>query len=162
MQTQANYTGIDISKSFFDVAVLRGSVYHYYKFSNDESGFKSLLSVLSLDAVVVMEASGPYYLQLASFLTGRGIGVSIINPLVIRRFSQMRMSRAKTDKKDAMMIAEYGKTERPALWQLPELHVISLQQMEALLSNLNKERTALSNQLESFTHTGMLNKQLKR
>jgi transposase len=109
-----------------------------------------------------MEASGPYYLQLASFLTDHHIGVSVINPLVIRRFCQMRMSRAKTDKKDAMMIAEYGKTEKPVLWQKPEQHVINLQHMEALLLNMNKERTALSNQLESFTHSGMLDKQLKK
>jgi len=109
-----------------------------------------------------MEASGPYYLRLACFLNNQGINVSVVNPLVIRRFSQMRMSRAKTDKKDAMMIAEYGKTEKPALWEMPEQHVISLQQMEALLQNMNKERTALNNQLESFTHSGMLDKQLKK
>ena len=60
------------------------------------------------------------------------------------------------------MIAEYGKAEKPSLWQMPEQHVISLQQMEALLFNLNKERTALNNQLESFTHSGMLDKQLKK
>jgi transposase len=56
-----------------------------------------------------MEASGPYYLQLACYLHDAAGKVSVINPLVIRRFSQMRMSRAKTDKKDAKMIAEYGK-----------------------------------------------------
>jgi transposase len=162
MQTQTNYTGIDISKSFFDVAVPQEASYCYYKFSNNESGFKSLLSVLSPGCIVVMEASGPYYLKLACFLTSCSIGVSVVNPLVIRRFCQMRMSRAKTDKKDAMMIAEYGKVEKPVLWQIPEQHVINLQQMEALLANLNKERTALINQLESFTHGGMLDRQLEK
>ena len=162
MQTQANYTGIDISKSFFDAAFMLAGKYRYYKFSNDKVGFRELLKVLPDDSHVVMEASGPYYLQLACYLAGQDIAVSVINPLVIRRFSQMRMSRAKTDKKDAMMIAEYGKTERPCLWTIPEQHVITLQQMEALLDNLNKERTALSNQLESFTHSGMLDKQLKK
>jgi len=161
MQSGANYTGIDISKSFFDVAFTVESKYRYYKFSNDVSGFKALLEVLPGNSHIVMEASGPYYLQLACYLTGHGIAVSVVNPLVIRRFSQMRMSRAKTDKKDAMMIAEYGKTEQPDLWHMPEQHVITLQQMEAVLSNLSKERMALNNQLESFTHTGMLDKALK-
>src|SRR6195952_1304856 len=162
MQSQTNYTGIDISKLFFDVAFMAEGKYKYHKFSNDEAGFKAVLKVLPDDYQIVMEASGPYYLQLASYLTHRGIAVSVINPLVIRRFCQMRMSRAKTDKKDAMMIAEYGKTERPGLWKVPEKHVIMMQQMEAILSNLNKERTALSNQLESFSHTGMLDKALKK
>jgi transposase len=109
-----------------------------------------------------MEASGPYYLRLACYLNTLGFSVSVINPLVIRRFCQMRLSRAKTDKKDARMIAEYGKTERPALWQPPQQHVIALQQMEALVFNLNKEYTALSNQLESFISSGMLDKSFKK
>ena len=162
MQSETNYTGIDISKSFFDVAFMAQGRYSYHKFSNDNAGFKLLLKVLPVNSHIVMEASGPYYLQLACYLTGHAIAVSVVNPLVIRRFCQMRMSRAKTDKKDAMMIAEYGKTERPALWKMPEQHVITLQQMEALLSNLNKERTALNNQLESFTYSGMLGKELKK
>jgi transposase len=63
-----------------------------------------------------MEASGPYYLRLATFLAEKGITVSVINPLVIRRFCQMRLARAKTDKKDACMIAAYGSTENPPRW----------------------------------------------
>ena len=162
MQSETNYTGVDISKSFFDVAIPGEGKCEYYKFSNDETGFKAMIKVLPVNSHIVMEASGPYYLQLARYLSGRGIALSVVNPLVIRRFCQMRMSRAKTDKKDAMMIAEYGKTEKPGLWKMPHHHDITLQQMEALLNNLNKERTALNNQLESFTHSGMLNKQLKK
>ncbi|MDP9077281.1 MAG: IS110 family transposase [Bacteroidota bacterium] len=162
MQTQTNYTGIDISKSFFDVAFSNEGRYSYYKFSNDRDGFKALFKILPLDSHVVMEASGPYYLQLACFLHDEGIAVSVINPLVIRRFSQMRMSRAKTDKKDAKMIAEYGKMEQPALWQKPEQHMITLQQTEALLARLQTEHTALSNQLESFDSSGMLTKELRK
>jgi transposase len=120
-----------------------------------------LLEVLSKESVVVMEASGPYYLRLASFLSQKGIAVSVVNPLVIRRFCQMRMSRAKTDKKDSIMIAQYGYAEKPAPWQPPKEHEIALQQMEALLSNLKKEYTAVNNQLESFNSSGMLDKELE-
>ena len=162
MQSETNYTGIDISKTFFDVASLQAGRYAYHKFSNDRDGFKALLKTLLPGSWVVMEASGPYYLQLACFLDAEGIAVSVINPLVIRRFCQMRMSRVKTDKKDAMMIAEYGKAEKPALWQPPQQHVVMLQQMEAFLFNMNKERTALSNQMESFASSGMLDKGLKK
>jgi len=161
MQTQTNYTGIDISKAFFDVAVAGSDKYKYYQFSNDEQGFTALLEVLPGGSHVVMEASGPYYLRLACHLYAKGIAVSVINPLVIRRFCQMRMSRAKTDKKDAGMIAQYAKTEHPALWQPPQEHVITLQQMEALVTGLQKEHTATSNQLESFLSTGMMDKKIK-
>src|SRR6185312_5438273 len=96
------------------------------------------------------------------YLSAKGIAVSVINPLVIRRFCQMRMSRAKTDKKDARVIAEYGHAEKPGLWQVPQEHVIALQQMETLLAGLHKEYTATSNQLESFTSSGMLDKRLEK
>lgn len=162
MQTQTNYTGIDISKLFFDVAVPDEGQYRYYKFSNNTTGFEALVKVIGLQTQVVMEASGPYYLRLACYLHAKGIDVSVINPLVIRRFCQMRMSRAKTDKKDARMIAEYGKTEQPLLWEPPKQHMITLQQMEALLFSLNKEHTALSNQMESFVSSGLFDKKLNR
>lgn len=162
MQTQTHYTGIDISKTFFDVAIDQQGQYEHHKFGNDDIGFRRLLKLLPSGSHVVMEASGPYYLKLACYLDNCGIAVSVINPLVIRRFCQMRMSRTKTDKKDSRMIAEYGKAEHPGLWQQPQQHVISLQQLEALLSNLNKEHIALNNQLESFKHSGMLSKELKK
>lgn len=75
--------------------------------------------------------SGLYYLKLASYLAQKEFKVCVVNPLVIRRFSQMRMSRTKTDKKGAMLIAEYGKTENPNLWQPEADYVLELKQMQA-------------------------------
>jgi transposase len=161
MQNTINYVGIDISKFFFDVALPDGGGYRYYKFNNDQTGFSALLKILHKESTVVMEATGPYYLRLASFLSQKAIRVSVINPLVIRRFCQMRMSRAKTDKKDASMIAQYGYREKPSLWQLPKEYDIVLQQREALMANLHKEYTAVNNQLESFISSGMLAKELE-
>jgi len=162
MQSSINYIGVDISKSFFDVAVPDGQAYRHYRFDNNTDGFEALLKLVPSEHVVVMEASGPYYLRLATYLKKQGIGVSVVNPLVIRRFCQMRMSRAKTDKKDSRMIAEYGYVEKPALWQPPQEYVVSLQQMEALLANVRKEYTAVSNQLESFRSSGMLDEGLEQ
>src|ERR1700679_3931988 len=146
-----NYIGIDISKSSFDVAIEKDNRYHHYKFSNDKAGFKELLKAINVtDPWCVMEASGPYYLKLAWYLREQAIAVSVINPLVIRRFCQMRLIRAKTDKKDAAMIAEYGKTERPQAWKEEEAYVMELKQMQAYVDILEKSRTGLINQLEAF------------
>ena len=62
----------------------------------------------------------------------------------------MRMSRAKTDKKDAMLIAEYGKTEKPDLWRPEAAYVLELKQMQAYLEQLNKNRTGFTVQKEAF------------
>jgi transposase len=152
MKKNTNYVGIDISKLTFDVAIENeAGKYVYHKMNNNTEGFKKLLVLLNKEKhSCVMEASGPYYLKLAMFLHENTIAVSVINPLVIRRFSQMRMMRAKTDKKDALMIAEYGKTEMHQCW-IPEAdYVLELRQMQALLDQLNKSRTGLIRQQEAF------------
>ena len=150
MQSIKNYVGIDISKATFDVAIPSGDKYKYYQFSNDVKGFKNLLSLLSAVNQVVMEASGPYYLRLAYFLYEHSIMVSVINPLVIRRFCQMRLSRTKTDRKDASMIAEYGKMENPSNWQPDQDYVMELRQLQATRDLLDKHRTSLLRQQEAF------------
>jgi len=152
MKKSKNYVGIDISKLSFDVAICNfESKYKYFKFANNEGGFVSFLKHLDTsESICVMEASGPYYLKLATFLSEREIAVCVVNPLIIRRFSQMRMSRTKTDKKDAMLIAEYGKTEKPNLWQPEEDYVLELKQMQAYLEQLNKNRTGFIVQKEAF------------
>src|SRR5690606_6652329 len=96
-------TGIDCSKDYFDIAVLiEGKVTFKSRFRNNSIGFMDMLPH-GLDTHVVMEATGSYYFQLARFVHDSGVKVSVVNPLVIRRFAQMRMSRAKTDKKDALV-----------------------------------------------------------
>ena len=140
MKKSNNYVGIDISKLTFDVAISSSDgKYKYFKFANNHEGFMMFLERLNdSESICVMEASGPYYLELATFLSEQSKDVCVINPLIIRRFSQMRMSRAKTDKKDAMLIAEYGKTEKPDLWQPEAAYILELKQMQAYLEQLNK------------------------
>ncbi len=87
--------------------------------------------------------------------------MSVVNPLVIKRFSQMRMSRAKTDRKDALLIAQYGLTEKPDLWSPPNDLIFQLQQLEAYLEGLKKRKGILSNQLHSFKSSGVLSKPLE-
>ena len=114
METKVT-VGIDISKNSFDVAlpVKNKAGYEHQKFSNNTQGFEKFCKQLEPGSNCIMEASGVYYLQLAIHLHKRGMRVSVVNPLTIKRFSQMRLMRAKTDKKDAAIIAEYGKVEKP-------------------------------------------------
>ena len=158
MEKSFNYVGIDISKLTFDVALNLNGIYAHHKFSNDLKGFKKFLKLLQAGHCCVMEASGPYYLKLAFFLSDHNVPVSVINPLVIRRFSQMRLLRAKTDKKDAVMIAEYGKTEEPALWVKESDYVLELKQMQAYCELLNKNRTSLLRQQQAFEVNPVQNK----
>jgi transposase len=151
MECIRNYIGIDISKETFDVAIGQKGQYKHLKLSNDEKGFKSLLALLSVTDKVVMEASGPYYMRLASFLFEHRISVSVVNPLVIRRFCQMRLVRTKTDKKDAAMIAEYGKAEQPEEWQPDAGYLQQLRQLKTAVDLLEKNKAALLQQQHALT-----------
>jgi len=153
--------GIDISKATFDVGFKCKEQWPHHVFSNDLRGFRSFKKIIDSDDHCVMEASGPYYLQLAMYLHSQGIRVSVVNPLVIRRFGQMRLTRAKTDKKDARIIAQYGIKESPAPWSPEEKHIIHMRQMFTTIQNISKQIDMSNKQLGAFESTGMLCREVK-
>jgi transposase len=144
------FIGIDVSQKQFDTAFLAGKGYQSSKFTNELAGFEAFHAQLPWDAHCVMEATGPYYLRLATYLHQAGICVSVVNPLIIKRFSQMKLSRAKTDKADACLIADYARLHQPPLWHPPQAFISELQQESSLLEQLIKQRTALGNHLHAL------------
>lgn len=153
--------GIDISKKFFDVCMIVEGKQSSKRFSNDHSGIEAVSAWLVTGVHCVMEVTGSYYLRLAVGLHQKGFTVSVVNPLVIKRFSQMRLLRAKTDKADAAMIAAYGLSEDLQCWNPPTDYIIKLQQLDAISDQLQKQHTALVNQMEAFNATGMMDKEVK-
>jgi transposase len=154
--------GIDISKSTFDVCILSEGKYKSSAYSNDSKGFKQFTSTLPATSHCVMEATGPYYLPLACWLCSQGIAVSVINPLVIKRYCQMKLSRAKTDKADARQLAEYGRINDLEIWSAPEEYVLHLKQYWAYEQQLKGSEVALGNLLESMEAGGHCCQPLKR
>jgi transposase len=152
--------GIDISKETFDVGFINDSKWCHFVFENTEKGFRKLLQKVELTDWIVMEASGPYYLQLALFFYKKQINVSVLNPLIIRRYSQTRLYRAKTDKKDAQTIAEYGAQYDLKKWKPETEGIIEIKQLYTALELINKEINQSKRQLESFTAAGVLTKDL--
>lgn len=156
--------GIDISKQTFDVSFKLEDGFYHGEFTNDNKGFKSFIKLISPDDWVVMEASGVYHLSLASYLFSHGIKVCVENPLVIKRYSQSRLYRAKTDKKDAQTIAEYGIKYKDDLkpWE-PESEVgMKIRQLYTRVELLNKQINQTKMQLESFENSSSFDKELKK
>jgi transposase len=152
-----NYVGVDVSKKTLDVAIeQKDGSYLHKKISNSEDGYNKILPFITDTCCVVMEATSSYYMPFSYYLNKKGIAVSIVNPLSVKHFSKMRMSRAKTDKKDAAMISAYAKSETPRLWKPKSAHLIELQQMEAILDNMTRHKTGLTNQKEAFVGSGQI------
>jgi len=142
--------GIDISKQKFDACFLDGKTQTSDVFTNDQDGFKRLTGFITNLDIVVMEATGPYFLKLATYLFERGYQVSVVNPLVIKHYSRMKLSRAKTDKKDAYLIACYGLGENPPLWKAQQEYIMQINQELSVLESFDKQITMIKNQLEAL------------
>lgn len=150
------FIGIDISKQTFDVGYQKQEKWQLFQLPNTPKGFTSLLGHLNQEDYVVMEASGPYYLPLASYLYNKGYKVVVENPLVIKRYSQMKLYRAKTDKKDAQAIAQYASINPLKLWVPDSGVIIGLKQLQTAIEGLQKMILQAKNQLSAFKSSGLV------
>lgn len=155
--------GIDISKQVFDVSFLEGNLWKHKVLSNNLLGFETLMTFIEKEDTVVMEASGTYYLPLAEYLHSQGINVVVENPLSIKRYAQSRLKRAKTDKADSKVIAEYGKKnlDELSLWNPESKTCIRIRQMHTRIQMIQKQTSQAYNQLEAFRSSGFLDEKLE-
>lgn len=106
------YLGIDIAKATLEVAGpgLRLPV------PNTAEGHAQLLAAaLALRTPVhfVCEATGGYERRLVASLLAQDCAVSLLNPARVRQFAKATGRLAKTDRIDAELLAEYGRTLQP-------------------------------------------------
>ena len=155
MNKDIKYFGIDISHLVFDVTDSDGN---YYQFKNSLIGFKKLMKLLDFNSHCVMEATGYYDYQLAYYLQENSVLLSVENPLSVKRFIQMKLSKIKTDKSDSKLICEYAKQVDLKLWQGNSKHQLECLQMTRLLSVYTKQSTMLKNKLHGEAVLGQPSK----
>lgn len=144
MNKDIKYFGIDISHLVFDVTDSDGN---YYQFKNNEFGFKKFSKLLTKNSHCVMEATGYYHYQLAYHLLESGIKVSVENPLAVKRYIQMKLSKIKTDKSDSKLICEYAIQMELKLWQGNSKDEIACLQIVRALTVYTKQSTMIKNKL---------------
>lgn len=107
--------GIDIAKRRHEAAVIDGDgavIIKPFSFTNNCSGYNRLLAMLAkaklpLDEVsFAMEATGHYWLALFTRLQKEGFRVQVINPVQTNSIRSFYIRQAKTDPRDALLIAE--------------------------------------------------------
>ena len=152
MNKNKQFCGIDISKDVFDVV---DSSENHHQFKNDPSGFKAFGKLLNENSHCVMEVTGSYYQGLATWLYSQSIDVSVVNPLSVKRFIQMRLKTSKTDKLDAQMIRLYGESEQPKHWNPPSKLIIEATELHKLIEILVRHRAALKNRLHALKAKGI-------
>lgn len=108
-----NAVGIDVSKGKSMVAIMRpfGEVVASpYEVLHTEADLKKLVSYLKGlpgETRVVMEYTGKYYQPIAKALYEGGIFISVVNALLVYQYGNNSIRKGKTDKLDAIKIANY-------------------------------------------------------
>ncbi len=146
--------GIDIAKLKFNVCLINitGKLKHKV-FPNNATGFEQLQQWIIKQGVehlhTCMEATGTYGEALSLCLHEAGHTVSVINPAAIKAFAQSRLSRTKTDRVDAELIARFCIAQEPPAWTPLPWEVRELQALVRRLESLIEMRVMEENRLSS-------------
>ncbi len=140
------FVGIDVSKDYSSVQGLDqdGKKLFYVEFGMNGEGFSRLLNMLKThcgdlsEVTVGMESTGCYHINLFAFLCSEGIVCVVINPLLISNFARLSLRKTKTDKKDALTIAQF------LLAHGGELSHVSYSQNSQDLKDLARARESLA------------------
>src|SRR5512136_1955054 len=125
------FVGVDVSKDSFSAAGLDEKaklVFSTVPEMNGQGFSEFFTTILShgkdpLSIVVALESTGPYHLNLYSFLVAKGIMTIVVNPLIIANFAKLSLRKTKTDKKDALTIARFLFLNRDAIEKLPSSQI---------------------------------------
>lgn len=160
--------GVDIAKAKFDVARLADGKYRHQQFDNNPAGFALFIAWMAsfgdASPAICMEATGAYSIPLAEHLVEQGFRVSVVNPAKVAAFAKSELSRVKTDKADAKLIARYALAMQPSPWTPPPRdiralqallrrveHLLEMQQMEK--NRLNTADPAVADSIQSVLAT---------
>ena len=109
-----NCVGIDVSKGKSMIAVMRPfgevvvSPFEVRHTASELSELARLLKSLDGETRVVMESTGNYHAPVARLLHDAGLYVSVVNAMLVHDYGNNSLRRAKTDKKDAVKLVNYG------------------------------------------------------
>lgn len=156
-----NSVGIDVSKGKSMIAVMRPfgevvvSPFEIHHTDSELCELTKLLSGLSGETRVVMEATGNYHLPIAWLLNDSGFYVSVVNAMLVHDYGNNSLRRAKTDKKDAIKLANYGLDHWLTLPRyVPEEDTrLMLKNCYRQYQQYSKVRTMLKNNLISLLDT---------
>ena len=156
-----NCVGIDVSKGKSTIAVMRPfgevvvSPFEVRHTASELSELARLLKNLDGETRVVMESTGNYHAPVAWLLHGAGFYVSVVNAMLVHDYGNNSLRRAKTDRKDAVKLANYGLDHWLTLPRyVPEEDTrLMLKACYRQYQQYSKVRTMLKNNLISLLDT---------
>lgn len=148
------FVGIDVAATSATVSWMRPATppTRSFTIAQTAAGYTSLQASLHATQVapaatlLVLEATGTYWVALATCLAQAGYAVSVINPAQAHAFAKALLKRAKTDAIDAQTLAELALRLQPDPWTPPPSVYTELQQRLAQRDALVDLRQQVRNQ----------------
>lgn len=152
------YVGIDIAATTFTAVPTTDGPPHERArtFAQTPQGFAALhdqlraTTVAPAQTLIVVEATGSYWVALAVYLHEAGYVVSVVNPAHAHYFAQSLPRRAKTDLLDAPVLAQFAAERKPAPWTPPPQVYHELRQRLLARDGLLEMRQQARNQLHAL------------
>ncbi len=159
--------GLDIGKDSIYVCIKYQDVVTHVsikgtrKFSNTPKGIEALVKYLqkkllaNVDYLIVLEATGVYYENVAYRLADLGYNLTVVLPKRSAYFAKSDNQKTKNDKEDSKMLAQMGIEKFGTLkhWTPPSSHMRELRQLVRYRSQLVKHRSQFKQQLHALNHS---------
>jgi transposase len=133
------FVGIDVAKASLDVHIDtdKKSLHVAY----DEAGMLEIVRELRRAAptLIVLEATGGLEVRVATELARRDFPVAVVNPRQARDFARAKGCLAKTDRVDAIVLADFARCIRP------EVRPLKDEETRALDELLDRRRQLVDN-----------------
>lgn len=159
--TQVTYRlwcGIDVAAKTFTVSwtLDRSRYTQPITLPQTSDGFASLqqhlraLQIPPQQTLIVLEATGSYWLRLAVTLHTAGYILSVANPLQVHHWAKSLSRRGKSDPLDARMLTQYAVERQPRPWSPPPEVYHELRQRLTTREGLMAMRQQARNQLHAL------------
>ena len=146
------FAGIDVSARELTVAVVDADAKpQLTTFEQTPEGHRQVAAHLSGADRIVMEATGIYYLDAALVLHEAGLRLSVINPRAAHHFAKALLETSKTDRIDAVILAEYARRMQPKPWQPPNRDWLAVRDLGRRINQLTAAKTAAKNRRHALT-----------
>jgi transposase len=142
------FVGMDVSKASLDVHIDAGKKSLHVTY--DEDGIVQVVKCLTEAAptLIVLEATGGLEVRVATELARQGLPVAVVNPRQVRDFARAKGYLAKTDRVDAIVLADFARCLRPEVRPLKDEETLALNELltrrRQLVENCVQEKLRLN------------------
>ena len=141
------YVGLDIGAETHVLAAIdaQGTVRQRpLRLAEDAAGYAQLdttLATLGTPAttLIVCEATGHYWQNVAAHLWAGGWRVAVVNALRTARYAAEELVRTKTDPVDALLLAQFGREKQPAPAPITDAATRELTELVRLRTRLRQD-----------------------